>query len=159
VVENNIIIDTTDVAIYYDDRTRASAIGAEGAWFSHNAELGEDIIANRNEIWTEAFPIYSQIIPYTSEYTGDLDDPLLSCNPANNVIKNNVYISRSLNNEYINEYTLANGQIENNVTVQVSFDEIDAWAAGDYSILTDSRITEACPDFEAIPFAEIGRIK
>ena len=86
---------------------------------------------------------------------------MLSANPANNVIKNNVgyHYYAGASKHRIADYIIENGIVENNPLIRVSRDNFDAWLNGDLSLLTDSRTTEQCPDFAALPFDKIGRNK
>ncbi|MBR4941441.1 MAG: right-handed parallel beta-helix repeat-containing protein [Clostridia bacterium] len=157
VVENNLIIDTMMAPISYDQRTRDSVYDP-GAWFTHNAVMAEVIPTFQNEYWNEEFPIYGQLIPYTGDYTGDPDDPLLSANPANNIIRNNVgysYFGGSRKNK-ISDYIPESGVVENNTLIKITRDEHDAWDAGDSSLLTDPRTLDQCPDFEILPIEKMG---
>lgn len=160
VIENNIIINSTSKPINYDNRTRDAMLDSS-AWFSHNIEMSNVIPSFQNEHWAKAFPIYSEIIPYNTEYTGDLDNPLLSANPGNCTIKNNIsyYLRASGKEHTIWEYLRENGDVANNPLIKITLDETNAWTEGDRSLITDSRGTEQCPDFIALPFEEMGLVK
>ncbi|MBQ8898355.1 MAG: right-handed parallel beta-helix repeat-containing protein [Clostridia bacterium] len=160
VVENNLIINVMSNPISYDARTR-EALFDPNAWFTHNAPMASLIPTLRNEYWTEAFPIYGQIIPYTDGYTGDPDDPLLSANPANNIIRNNVtyHYFAGARKHSINNYTLEHCTVENNPTIRINHEALDAWMTGDTSIINDPRTLEKCPDFKPLPIDEMGRVE
>lgn len=160
VIENNLFISAASApAVGYDDRTRAAMF--EPTWFTLNEGIGNTLVKTRNEYWNKAFEGYENIIPYNNNYSGDFDDTLLSSNPANNVLKNNFsfYLRRTAEGFAICDYAIEHGNIENNVSVKVTLEEINNWIAGDTSYINDPRISESVPNFKAIPFDEIGRIK
>ncbi len=160
VVENNLIINTLRVPISFDGRKREALLDPN-AWFTVNAQMAEAIPTLQNEYWNDTFPTYGQLIPYTADYSGDPDDPMLSANPANNSVKNNMtyYYYPGGGKQNINPYTVEYGVVENNPCVRIRKDAYEAWLAGDVSLLTDPRIAENCPDFRELPFDEIGRVK
>ena len=118
-----------------------------------------------NEIWMEAFPEYKDWVLYSKDYSGDLDDPMLTSNAANCVVKNNV--SYQLYSEYSGLDRWAEfefdifieelNHISNNAVIY-SFSDFPGINNGDYTIREDSQLKELCPDFEPIPFDKIGRI-
>ena len=159
VVENNLIINSVSSPVSFDQRNR-DALLVSNYWVNVSTPIAmaEVIPPLQNEYWNEAFPIYGKIIPYTADYTGDLDDPLLSANPANNVIKNNVaynYFAGGTKHS-ISDYVINNSVVENNPIIRIRRDDFDAWNNGDSSLLTDSRTTEQCPEFNALPLNEMG---
>ena len=166
IIENNIIINPGREPICYDQRTRF-AILDPSAWFTHNEEMSRVLEYTRNEAWIEAFPIYGQIIPWYSSYEGDLDDPLLSANPANNSIKNNItyYFNHDTteadktSTKYAIEKAIYQfSDVENNFIVSGSFKDFPYWNNGDFTLRENSTAKELCPDFEPIPFDKIGRV-
>ena len=167
VVENNIIINAGSSPIHYDQRSRDGMLDSESWFFEHVGELANGLVANRNDIWNEAFPIYSQIIPWYEGYEGDLDDPLLSGNPANNSIKNNIsYISigagvridEDIFVHDIEDSVYMFSEVENNPIVKNNLSDFPGYHNDDYTMREDSTAKELCPDFETIPFDEIGRV-
>lgn len=160
VIENNLMVNIASAPISYDQRAR-DAVSDPNAWFTSNLTMAEAIPTLRNEYWDKAFPIFCNIIPYTADYSGDPDDPMLSTNPSNNIIRNNVgyhYYAGS-GKHRIADYVIENGTAENNPIIRVSRDKYDGWLTGDRSLLTDPVTQEHCPDFVPLPIDEIGRNK
>ena len=168
VIENNIIINSKNYPIYYDQRTRDEVLNPDRAWFTHNEEMSNVLVYTRNDVWNNAFPIYGKIVPWYESYDGDKDDPYLSGNPANNSVKNNITY-------YFNEYpsqpnisfsyykidrdVYKFSDVENNFIIQDYLGDFPGWHNGDYTMSLNSKAQELCPDFEPIPFDQIGRIK
>ena len=169
VIENNIVINLGNVPttspISYDQRTRDELLYSF-AWFTHNEELANGIKL-QNDIWKEAFPTYGDIVRYYNGYDGDFDDPMLSCNPANNSVKNNIsYIvvkyGGSIDQEDCDHAFGADvgkfSEIENNPIFLYYIADFPGYNNGNYEMKENSKAKAVCPDFEPIPFDEIGRI-
>ncbi len=166
VIENNIIINPGREPISYDQRT-SDAMNDPEAWFTHNEEMADALVANRNDAWIKAFPIYGQIIPWHEGYEGDLNDPLLSGNPANNSIKNNItYFFKGDTNDpnstspryKIDKDVIKFSNVENNFVISDYLADFPHWHNDDYTMKANAKALELCPDFEPLPFNEIGRI-
>ncbi|MBQ2915688.1 MAG: right-handed parallel beta-helix repeat-containing protein [Clostridia bacterium] len=166
VIENNIIINPGREPIYYDQRT-SNAMNDPEAWFTHNEEMANALVANRNDAWIKAFPIYGQIIPWHEGYEGDLNDPLLSGNPANNSIKNNItYFFKGDTNDpnstspryKIDKDVIKFSDVENNFVISDYLADFPHWHNDDYTMKANAKALELCPDFEPISFDKIGRI-
>jgi len=169
VVENNIVINLGDVPIvppiFYDQRTRDETIYGS-AWFDHDEELANGIKLE-NDIWTEAFPTYGDLIRYYNGYDGDVDDPMLSSNPANSSVKNNIsyimvrYGGTIDTDDCGHSYGADIGKfsvIENNPIFLYYIADFPGWHNENFTMKVDSKAKELCPDFEPIPFNEIGRV-
>ena len=165
-VYNNIIISATNGPLCLDNRQRRGALDPT-YWFQHHYILADQLRPYlENEIWMEAFPEYKDWVLYTKDYSGDLDDPMLTSNAANCVVKNN--ISYQLNSEPTGLKHWAHfdfdilieemNDISNNEII-FGFSDFPGMNNGDYTLREDAKAFELCPDFEPIPFNEIGRIK
>lgn len=160
-VENNLIINTYSYPISFDQRSRIEMLE------SRDLAMTEGLISMKNEYWIKEFPIYGQIIPWTTAYEGDKDDPLMSANPANCIVRNNISYTAS-------DYTVGKSAgnlgfdiaidvpkfslFENNPVISNDHSDIPGFHNGDYSFIKDAKALELCPEFEPIPFNEIGRI-
>jgi len=169
VVKNNIVINMGNVQIKspisYDNRTRDGML-YEWAWFVHDEELANGIKVD-NEAWNEAFPTYGKLVRYYNGYDGDTEDPMLSCNPANNSVKNNISYFRQDLPVRIDEEDLVHNiapdiylfsEIENNPIIKYYIADFPGWHNDDFTMKLDSKAKELCPDFEPIPFDQIGRV-
>ena len=108
-----------------------------------------------------------QIIPLHEGYEGDLNDPLLSGNPANNSIKNNItYFFKgdtsdpnSTSPRYkIDKDVIKFSDVENNFVISDYLADFPHWHNDDYTMKANAKALELCPDFEPISFDKIGRI-
>ena len=160
-IENNIIIDTLSHPISFDQRSRNEMLGGR------DIAMTEGLISTRNEFWIKEFPIYGQIIPWTTEFKGDLDEPLLSANPANCIIKNNISYTAS-------DYSI--GVVAGNLGYDIARDvpkfilfennpifindhsDIPGHHNEDYSFIKDAKALELCPEFKLLPVDEMGRV-
>ena len=166
VVENNIFINwaSKDHALHYDNRARDYADDIGGGQEEQTVNMANRLAdLQKQQEWLDAFPGYGDIIPYTYDYAGDRDDPMLSCNPANAVIKNNI-ACRTDPTKYDASYftTLFDvekmlGTYENNFEVQDSDHTfIPGYENGDFTIAEDSEVF--ANGFVRIPLEEIGRV-
>ena len=99
-----------------------------------------------------------------------LDEPLLSANPANSIVKNNItYISNSelfgamkniasLNHGIGEDVPKFSEVVDNPIFINDRSD-FPGWHNGNYILRENSLAKQQCPDFEPIPFDQIGRIK
>ena len=166
-VYNNIIINSGRSPLCYDQRTRDQVLDPEEAWFTHVGEMANELVANRNEIWNEAFPTYGKIIPWSEDYSGDKDDPLLSGNPANSIVKNNLAYYIGFNYSKVGKDDLKHAigkdvpkfsEIKDNPLIHFGASDFPGYNNDDYTISEGALGLELCPDFEPIPFDKIGRI-
>lgn len=171
VIENNIIINARK-GIHYSNFLRQCALGT---YFNVGARVHIFTLSDRmmalkqNEYWVEKFPILGQMKPFTEDFSGDIDDPLLMCNPAGCVIKNNItYIYSTdfndvdlskLSHKYDDNAVVEFSEVENNPIIRSDITDFPGWHNGDYTMIENSKAKELCPDFKPIPFDRIGRIK
>lgn len=93
-------------------------------------------------IWAESYPELVNILDDNQEGS-----------PNGNVIKNNVqYQSAGYN---IDQVAQENGTVENNIEISNKKNFVD-FANKDFTLADDSEVFTKLPDFEAIPFREIG---
>ncbi|MBR6558423.1 MAG: hypothetical protein IKT70_05365, partial [Clostridia bacterium] len=112
----------------------------------------------------DAFPGYGDIIPYTYDYAGDRDDPMLSCNAANSTVRNNIAVLTSPT-PYDSDYFTGRGTVtenlgtyENSIEIQdPDHTFIPGFEKGDYTIAEDAEVFAA--GFVRIPLEEIGLVK
>ncbi len=167
IVENNIIINST-MNVHCDTRVRDGIL--YDGWFDINAtiKMSDQIRAfKQNEAWLAAFPTFATVIPYSPDYTGDMNDPNYMINPANNKVQNNfIYfldekcpmLAEDLFTMDISDEAFLFIEPVNNYFMQNVFKDFPHWHNGDYTLGKNSKAKELCPEFEIIPFTEIGRI-
>ena len=158
-VENNIIVNSGDNAIYFDERAREGAL--ENGWFTH-AHIGSgdmwDALYDslwEGDIWREAFPQYKTM-------TDDIDkanSPDYIANPAC-TIKGNLIINRHRDIGDIFSSSKKFSDISDNKIYFLSkADEIFVdYNAGNYNIKDIDELRKSIPDFENLPLDQIGRV-
>ncbi len=167
VIENNLIINSAKHPISYDNRTRDEMLDPVECWFTHAEEMANAMVATRNDAWIAAFPTYEEIIPWYEGYEGDLDDPKLSGNPANVIIKNNISYTGSdhtggpsleIRSNGIADDIFKFSLVSNNPVYVNDHSDIPAWQNETFTFIENAKGLEACPDFKLLPFEEMGRI-
>lgn len=159
IIQNNLIVNAGEQAIKYDNRARDGALN--NGWFGeHSGESGDMWTDLRNspyksDIWQEAFPQYKS---FTDDFS-DSDNPGFVPNPANSLVTNNIIVDRSGAVGDINEDVTRFSTVENNAAyllfkAEMLFNDANN---GDYTLKDNSPVYKAIPDFEKIPFEEIGR--
>jgi len=128
----------------------------------------ESLVPYDNEIWRETFPEI-----YTTRFDFDpavdsYDDPAFFPNPTGHVVTNNVVIcnygagdigAKKVFNIGADVYKFSTA--ENNILLQhdmTSFVGAD-YDEPDYTVRENSKIKKYLPDFEIIPFNEIGLVE
>ena len=163
VIENNLIIDSANETIYFDSRAYDAAMGGSSHWFNYAiAYMNKSLIpAQGRQAWLDAFPGYGDIIPFTPELAEDIDNPMMSVNPANNIVRMNMYYTLSEGSEggdAISDRVASMGTVENNYTiVDLECTDIPGYAEGDCTLADDAEAYQY--GFEKLPFDEMGRIK
>ena len=167
VIENNLFIDWAqrgNHAIHYDNRARDYA-DEGGGQEEQTVEMAERLAQlQKQQEWLDAFPGYGDIIPYTYDYAGDRDDPMLSCNAANSTVRNNIAVLTSPT-PYDSDYFTGRGTVtenlgtyENSIEIQdPDHTFIPGFEKGDYTIAEDAEVFAA--GFVRIPLEEIGLVK
>lgn len=158
VVKNNLIINTGMSAMLYDTRSRDTVLDGE---YMNLEGMANGLIAKQAQpAWLEAFPGYGDIIPCVPGYTGDIDDPMLSANPANSTVTGNVYYTVDEKNERgfnISDVVIEMSTVENNVSISdLEHTQIPGYASYDFTLADDCEAYAA--GFEKIPFDEMGRV-
>ncbi|MBR6558690.1 MAG: right-handed parallel beta-helix repeat-containing protein [Clostridia bacterium] len=163
IIENNLIINVAGNTIDFDCRAYEALTSGEGHWFySCIAYMSNLLIpAQTWQIWLDTFPGYGDIIPYTADYTGDLDDPNLSVNPSNNIVRTNMYyvLDEGIRgNDGISSRVVEMSIVENNHTIlDLEHTDIPGYVSGDYTLADDAEAYQY--GFEKLPFDEMGRIE
>ena len=167
VIENNLFINwaqKNNHAIHYDNRARDYADEIGGGQEEQTVEMAERLAQlQKQQEWLDAFPGYGDIIPYTYNYAGDRDDPMLSCNPANSTVRNNIAVLTNPGKYDSSYYTrlfdkdLMRCTYEDNTEIQdPDHTFIPGYENGDFTIAENSEVF--ANGFVRIPIEEIGRI-
>ena len=169
VVENNLIIDwnyKSCASLLYDDRGQGDMHEDK----EQAARMGAGVKSmQQQQAWLDAFPGYADIIPFTVDYDGDLDDPMLSGSPGNSIVRNNVsYKMKKTAYAWENDpdHTYHNiipdpdvyfTSYENNLSLKdYDYVDIPGYENGDYTLAEDSQAYQN--GFEKLPFDQMGRI-
>ncbi|MBR5453012.1 MAG: right-handed parallel beta-helix repeat-containing protein [Clostridia bacterium] len=159
VIENNLIINWNPKCspISYDGRTRTFPTDV----YEHAVDLAEFVVAMQaHQEWLDAFPGYGDIIPFTEGYDGDYEDPLLSTNPANNIVRNNMFFSTLKGYYTPMEYAYAVfkfSTFENNLQFSdIDLVQLPGYNEGDCTLAEDSEPYKN--GFVKIPLEEIGLV-
>ncbi len=166
IIENNIIINCGG-SIHYSSHMRHTYLNGS---LDHIKTMANDLIRiQQNEYWTEKFPILAKLIPYTENAVIDPEDPNFMANPAGSIVKNNITYNFSTNYQDIDlgkvyhkfdyDDVVRFSEVENNPFILRDSSDFPGWHNGDYTMIGNSKAKELCPDFEPIPFDQIGRIE
>ena len=158
-VTNNIIVNSGQNAVYFDERARDGALN--NGWFTHahigSGDMWDNLYASpwQSELWQEAFPEYKTMTDDISKSeTADFIP-----NPASMVKGNIIFNARKeLGDISVSAYNFSDIS-DNEVFFIGKTDDIFADAeAGDYTIRDIEELREAIPGFENIPLEKIGRV-
>ena len=158
-VRNNILVNCGNNAIKYDQR---AIDGFSGGWFSVSAKDGELWQKLKKTPYTQGNwkKQYPQMQKFNLDYSA-VDDPNFPPNPAGSTVTENMIVSDMMDIVMIEPKVQEFSNVTNNPIYTSDFMNklfVNA-EAGDYSIRDNAPIFESCPDFEKIPFKEIGRKK
>lgn len=165
VVENNLLIDcgtnSRSNPIIYASRAREGMLGGKKHWFYRIIiEMPEVLIQMQtHQEWLDRFPGYGDIIPYYEGYEGDRDNPMLSPNPANNIIRMNMFYytgdyTQSIDMDY---QVMKMGTVEENYTIRdKDLTQIPGYNYGNYSLSDNADAYQY--GFEKLPYDKMGRV-
>ena len=173
-ISNNIFIDCGSAAMDYD----AIEVGHwnRDMWITGSSIedivsqdfMGgtiESLVPYDNEIWRETFPEI-----YTTRFDFDpavdsYDDPAFFPNPTGHLVENNVVITNYSTGSVRPDMVYAFGAdlekfstVGENILIQADMSSFVDADSGDYTVKENSLIKELLPDFEIIPFYEIGLV-
>ncbi len=159
VVENNIIVNSGENAIYFDERARDGALN--NGWFTHahigSGDMWEALYNSpwQSEIWQEVFPEYKTMTDDISES----DSAAYIPNPASTVKGNLIFNQyKEIGNIYDSAYRFSDIS-DNGVYSLYKTEEIFVDAdSGNYNIKDIETLKKSIPEFENIPLDEIGRV-
>ena len=159
IVSNNIIVNSGENAVYFDDRAREGAL--YNGWFTHahmgSGDMWDALYASpwESDIWREAFPQYENLTDDVnmSDSPAFIPNPL--CSITNNLIFNKYGDMGDIYDASEKYSVIDNNGIYNLSKAEETFVDYNA---GDYNIKDIEEIREDAPKFENIPLDEIGRV-
>ncbi len=158
VVTNNIIVNSGENAIYFDERARDGALN--NGWFTH-AHIGSgdmwDALYDspwQSEIWQNAFPEYKAMTDDISES----DTKEYIPNPASTVKGNLIFNKqKEIGDIYNSAYRFSDITANEVYFISKSEKIFEDINSGNYNIKDIENLRKSIPDFENIPIDKIGR--
>ena len=156
-IYNNILINCHK-AFFYDARSINAVLDPE-FWFEHSREgldMQQNLLSSpwQSDSWKKA---YSYMAEWSLDYN-DTENPDFIPNPADSRIKGNIIFTYKSDIGEIEDVAYKLSDISGNKLYRLSDMKkifVDA-ENGCYDIKDDDRVREDAPDFENIPFDEIG---
>ncbi len=175
VISNNIFIDCGSMVMEYSalevgqwnrDNWLAGASMADIVSQDFMGQAIEDVVKYDNEIWRETFPeIFATRFDFDPAVDSK-DDPAFFPNPTGHTITNNVVIMNYGMGNVTEKQAYMFGadldkfsKVENNILLQYDMSSFRMAGIKDYTVRENSKIKQLLPDFEIIPFYEIGLVE
>ncbi len=158
VVENNIIVNSGENAIYFDERARDGALNK--GWFTHahvgSGDMWDALYASpwQSEIWQEAFPEYKTMTDDISQSETEAYIPNPACTVKGNLIFNK---SKEIGDISASAYrfsVISDNEVRSLNSADKTFVDMES---GNYSIKEIAKLRKTIPDFQDIPLDKIGR--
>lgn len=156
-VHNNIIINSNDRPISYDQR---AIDGVNGGWFTiskPNGSIWTNLYASpwKTELWQNTYPGTARL---KDDFTNP-DDPDFAPNPSYSSVTGNLIVNAGGKIGSISEKADKYSDISENAVYRLTkLDGIfNSPAEGDYTLKENSKVFEKIPGFENLPISEMGR--
>ncbi len=159
VVENNIIVNSGENAIYFDERAREGALN--NGWFTHayigSGDMWDALYDSpwQSEIWQNAFPEYKTMTDDKSQCESASYIPNPACVIRSNLILNK---HREIGDIYSSSRRFSdiseNGVYSVNKAEEIFVD----FNSGNYNIKDIEGLRNSITEFQSIPLDETGRI-
>lgn len=156
-VHNNIIINSNDRPISYDQR---AIDGVNGGWFTISLPTGSiwsNLYASpwKSELWQETYPGTARL----KNDFGNQDDPDFAPNPSYSSVTGNLIVNASESIGSISDKANQYSDISGNAVFKLTrlSGIFNAPEAGDYTLKENSKAYAQLPGFENLPINEIGR--
>lgn len=156
-VRNNIIINSNDRPISYDQR---AIDGFKGGWFVYGLKdsfMWKNLYDSpwQSETWQNAFPQMAKI----SDNFDDIDNPDFGPNPAYSTVSGNLIINAGKSIGFISEKANQYSDISDNSLFKLTKLNgiFNSPATGDYTLKDSSEVFNQLPNFENLPISEMGR--
>ncbi|MDY4975589.1 MAG: S-layer homology domain-containing protein [Clostridia bacterium] len=154
VVENNIFI-RAKYPISYDDRGRSLPSYFIACMDPETGTMWQRLkaVPYTSDIWKQKYPTLANVL---TDQSSDKDDPDWPGNPSYSSVRNNVAVDCTVPAGLISKSVYTYSTVENNISYKTDPGFVDA-ANGNYNLKPDSQIFTDLPEFQAIPFDQIGR--
>lgn len=156
-VRNNIVINTSDRPISYDQR---ALDGLSGGWFTFSRKdgglwTGLKTAPLDTQIWQNAFPEMVRI----HDNFDRTDDPDFGPNPAYSTVSGNLIINAGKNIGFISQGAKTYSSVDGNAVFRLTkLSQIFVSPeTGNYSLKQNSPVYNQIPAFENLPISEMGR--
>ena len=156
-VRNNIIINTNDRSISYDQR---AIDGANGGWFTHtlpNTGMWLSLYSSpwKTELWQQAYPGTARL----KDDFSNQDDPDFAPNPSYSTVTGNLIINANKSIGEISDKANQFSNISGNAIYRLTkLGKIfNSPGTGDYTLKENSKVYKDIPEFENLPISEMGR--
>ncbi len=156
-VHNNIIINSNDRPISYDQR---AIDGVNGGWFTISKPTGSiwtNLYASpwKTELWQNAYPGTARL----KDDFNNTDDPDFAPNPSYSNVTGNLIVNAGGKigsvSEKADEYSNISGNAVYRLTKLSGI--FNSPENGDYTLKENSKVFEKIPGFENLPISEMGR--
>lgn len=154
---NNVLVNCNN-AFLYDARSR-NAVLDKDFWFEHSREgldMHQNLLSSpwQSEVWKTAYPYISD---WSLDYS-DTENPDFIPNPSDSTLKGNIIVHYKGDIGEIEDSIYRFSDISDNLIYRFGdmnklFADADS---GDYRIKDINDLRKSIPDFENIPFDEIG---
>ena len=159
VVTNNIIVNSGENAIYFDERARDGALN--NGWFTHayigSGDMWDALYASpwQSEIWQNAFPEYKEMTDDISESESAEYIPNPAC-----TVKDNLIFNKDSEIGDISDSAYRFSDISDNAVYPLDKAEeifVD-FNSGNYNIKDIESLRKSIPEFQNIPLDKTGKI-
>ena len=158
VVTNNIIVNSGENAIYFDERARDGALN--NGWFTHAYVGSGDMWAAlysspwKSEIWQNAFPEYKSMTDDISQSETEAYIPNPACTVKGNLIFNKNREIGDISASACRFSDISDNKVYSLGKADKIFADIES---GDYNVKEIEQLRKSVPDFQSIPLDKIGR--
>ena len=160
IIENNIVVNSQQAALLYDDRNRDGYVN--NGWARHHVlprsqgvmwlTLAE--VPYTEAIWAEKYPLLAQL---NTDPDADVNDPDHPINPSYSTVKNNVLISPGGAMFSVANSVFTFSDIQD--FAQYATAEKAGWNPETFTLSPESPVYTKLPEFQVIPVEKIGRVK
>lgn len=158
-IRNNLVINA-GTALHYDDRAYEGY--HKDGWFAKNCKAPDSMLwekfAEAKTLNEQSGGKYEGIARMHQDYNRT-EDAGFAVNPSGSVVTDNIFITKKGKLGFVADSVWQYSSVDGNSCYKLSKadDSFADFENGDYMLLADSKIAAENPDFEPIPFSEIGR--
>lgn len=158
IVTNNIIVNSGENAIYFDERARDGALN--NGWFTHayigRGDMWNDLYNSpwQSETWQNAYPEYKTMTDDKSQSETAFYIPNPACIVKGNLIFNK---NREIGDIYASAYKFSDISDNKLYSLNKANKIFVDFESGNYNIKNIEQLKKFIPAFQNIPFDKIGR--